>query len=127
MKNKGIPTALLAVALGFVFFAFDPSTDGLFPKCPFLLLTGLKCPGCGSQRAVHCLLHFDFAQAFSYNALLVLSLPLIALLGYAEINRKRKPDFYRRIHRPAFILTYLAIVIVWTIARNLYDIHGSFI
>lgn len=122
MKGKGILIALLAAALGFVFFAFNPGTTALFPKCPFLMLTGFRCPGCGSQRAVHSLLHLDIAQAFSYNALLVLSLPILLLLGYAELARKKNPLFYRKIHRPVFIWSYFVIAVAWGICRNIFNV-----
>lgn len=122
MRGKGILVALLVVALGFIFFIFNPSTTALFPKCPFLMLTGFRCPGCGSQRAVHSLLHLDFTQAFSYNALLVLSLPVIILLLYAEIMREKKPDLYGKIHRPVYIWIYFTIVIMWGICRNIFNL-----
>src|SRR5690606_2629375 len=36
----------------------DPAT-GILPSCPFYTLTHWYCPGCGSQRALHALLHGD--------------------------------------------------------------------
>ncbi|WP_225974845.1 DUF2752 domain-containing protein [Arachidicoccus ginsenosidivorans] len=48
-----------------------------FPKCPFRSLTGLQCPGCGSQRAIHDLLNLDILGAFRENALMVVSIPYI--------------------------------------------------
>ncbi len=68
--------AALVVAAS-VYFTFDPSHSAWFPKCPFLVLTGYKCPGCGSQRAVHALLTGNLATAWHYNALLVVALPFI--------------------------------------------------
>lgn len=53
----------VAMALGVVYFFFDPAGSRLFPRCPFLSLTGLRCPGCGSQRALHSLLHGEIARA----------------------------------------------------------------
>ena len=41
----GGTVALLVLGL------FDPSVSAFFPKCPFLLLTGLQCPGCGKWYA----------------------------------------------------------------------------
>ena len=41
-------TALAACAIalaGAAYFALDPATNAIFPRCPFLTLTGLKCPG----------------------------------------------------------------------------------
>lgn len=84
------------------------------------MLTGLKCPGCGSQRAIHALFHINIAEAFRYNALLVCSIPIIIILTYAEIIRKSKPNLYVKIHRPVYIYIYLAIVILWWILRNIY-------
>ncbi|MEE1348254.1 MAG: DUF2752 domain-containing protein, partial [Bacteroidales bacterium] len=73
---------------------FDPARSGLFPHCPFLMMTGFKCPGCGSQRAIHSLLHLDFATAFRYNAMLVLSLPFVLLCLFAAVCRVKLQRLY---------------------------------
>ena len=122
MKGKSIPAILLAAALGLVFFTFNPAASAWFPKCPFLLLTGLRCPGCGSQRAVHSLLHLDIGQAFACNALLVVSLPLVAVLIYAEIIREKKPGFYAKVHKPAFIWGCFIAIIAWGAFRNVFGL-----
>ena len=114
--------AAVVMGGGILYACYDPGSSVYFPKCPFYFLTGLKCPGCGSQRAVHSLLHLDIAQAFSYNALLVLSLPILLLLGYAELARKKNPLFYRKIHRPVFIWSYFVIVVAWGICRNIFNV-----
>lgn len=121
MIKKGV-WLLGIIAAGIIFFVFDPSVSALFPKCPFRTLTGLQCPGCGSQRAIHALLHLDIASAFHYNALLVLSLPLIALLFLAEVFRKRRPDLYARIHRPALIWGYFCLTLLWWVGRNIWQV-----
>lgn len=121
MKKKWIWGIALFMLAG-IYYLFNPSDIALFPKCPFLVLTGLKCPGCGSQRAIHSLLHFDLAAAFSYNMLLVLSLPIVLLLIYSEINRKRKPRFYMFVHNAKGIWIYLAMVIVWWVVRNVFEL-----
>ena len=64
--------------------------------------------------------HADLPAAFHYNALLVLSLPIIFLLLYAEAVRRKKPAFYARIQRPAYIWIYFAITLVWMAARNVF-------
>jgi len=61
----------------FIYKRFNPVDSVWFPKCPFRALTGLKCPGCGSQRAIHYLLNLDIQSAFKENALLVISIPYI--------------------------------------------------
>jgi hypothetical protein len=67
------------LVLGVLFF-FDPAISRLFPPCPIHWCTGLYCPGCGSLRAMHLLLHGNLMGAMKMNPLLVISLPFLALL-----------------------------------------------
>ena len=59
--------AVLALAsaggLTVVYF-FDPRNPGPYPICPFFGLTGCYCPGCGTLRALHQLLHGNPVAAF---------------------------------------------------------------
>ena len=64
-------------------------------------------------------LHLHLADALRYNALLVLSIPYIALLLFAEAYRTRFPKFYLRVHKPLYVWSYLAAVILWGVGRNL--------
>lgn len=73
--NVGIIAVCVLVTL-IVFGAFDPAGHGFFPRCQFHQLTGLDCPGCGGQRAVHQVLHGHVAAAFHCNALFVSLLPV---------------------------------------------------
>ena len=112
----------VALGLGVLFVVYaliDPATAWWMPKCPFHLLTGYDCPGCGSQRAVHALLHGDVTRALRENALLVCLLPAMAVMGYAELTRRRNPRLYRLTCRPAVIFTILGLVIVWSVVRNI--------
>ena len=113
----GVVCGLLLMAL---YAIVDPATAP-FPRCPFLMLTGLKCPGCGSQRAVHALLHADFATAWGYNALLVVSLPVVALMVYSQFERRKRPRLYNRLNSQAVIITALVVIIIWWIARNIWN------
>jgi Protein of unknown function (DUF2752) len=54
----------------------DPHRSGSWGLCPWLLLTGTYCPGCGGLRAVNDLTRGDLAAAASSNLLLVAALPL---------------------------------------------------
>ena len=73
---------LVAAAVGAaVLWQFDPNVAGNpLPPCPSLWLTGLFCPGCGTTRALHALVHGDLARALSMNPLLVISLPAVTVL-----------------------------------------------
>ncbi|MEJ5915517.1 DUF2752 domain-containing protein [Pseudokineococcus sp. 1T1Z-3] len=52
----------------------DPHVPGSWVTCPFLLVTGLPCPGCGGLRAVHDLVSGQVAAALVSNALVVVLL-----------------------------------------------------
>lgn len=112
---------LLAVAAGAIavfYFAVDPEQVSYAPFCLFHKLTGLQCPGCGSQRMAHALLHGDFAAAWHYNALLLCFLPLLAFMLWLEIVRSRRPRLYARFYHPVTVLTIAAVIVTWTIVRN---------
>ena len=83
--RRAWPTALLgvgAIAVGAVLLRFNPNAAGNpLPACPFHAVTGLYCPGCGSTRALHALVHGDVATALAMNPLLVISLPLLAWMA----------------------------------------------
>lgn len=116
---------ILAIAallvFGIIYYALDPSQSGVFPRCTFLTLTGYKCPGCGSQRAIHALLHGDVVGAFKYNALLLISIPWIALCLYAETQRIRNPRLYTRINAPQLMWFFLVTVLLWWLLRNIFN------
>lgn len=103
-----------------VYTLFDPMQSALFPRCPFYMLTGLKCPGCGSQRVIHSLLNGDLASAWHYNAFMVLSLPVVALYSYSEIMRVRRPALYDRLNSQVAIWSVFAAVVLWWVARNIF-------
>ena len=116
----GVAVAFVVGAL-ILYFTLDPSTN-YFPRCMFHEITGLQCPGCGSQRAFHSLLRGDFSAAWHYNALFVLELPLLVLLVAAWDLRSRIPVLHRVLNSRSVILTILAIIILWTIFRNIYNL-----
>jgi Protein of unknown function (DUF2752) len=80
LKVTALWSSLLAGA-AYLFF-FQPGRTGFFPPCPFRTLTGFNCPGCGTTRGLHELLHGHFLAAFELNPMMVLILPI---LGYALI------------------------------------------
>ncbi|MGH8109013.1 MAG: DUF2752 domain-containing protein [Arenimonas sp.] len=87
------PYLLAAFVLAFVLVAvvlwqFDPNQAGNpLPSCPSRWLTGLYCPGCGTTRALHALLHGDIVKAFSMNPVFVLASPIVALLILDQSTR----------------------------------------
>jgi len=120
-KYAGLLGMLAAVAAGLaVLHAFDPATSGVFPPCPLLALTGWYCPGCGSLRAFHQLLHGNLRNALAMNPLAVLTLPFLAygMASYAIFVVRGR--YLPRIFVPAPWIRGLCVaVLVFAIARNL--------
>lgn len=121
MSRRLIIIIVIALAIvGIVVYSlFDPA-ENLFPKCPFYVITGLKCPGCGSQRAIHQLLHFNILEAIRYNAFLVISIPVIVFLFVAELFKEKLPKIHR-LSRNAFLSWgIVCAVLLWWILRNIF-------
>jgi len=118
----GIAIAIVAVGVLFVFYTLDPGEQPIFPRCPFLLLTGYECPGCGSQRAIHSLLHFDFKAAFRSNALMVPAIPYILVGIYLQYfgGSRRHPKVEKILYGRWSALTVLVLVFAFWIGRNLF-------
>lgn len=82
---------IAAGGAAYIYYTYDPAMHSWFPSCPLKMLTGLDCPGCGSQRCVHAILHGEFRQAFQYNALLIPFLPYLTLgFGYRCVKEPGK-------------------------------------
>lgn len=114
-----LTTLLLAASFLFLYFLPDIETKIVF-HCPFHLITGLYCPGCGSLRGLHYLTHGNFLKAFNYNPLTILSLPFLvysfAIFLYKEISGKELKTFFIK---PAYIWLLLAFVIIFWVLRNI--------
>jgi hypothetical protein len=105
-----IGTLLLGV-LGVlsVLWAYNPETRPIFPPCPFLRLTGLYCPGCGTLRALHHLLRGNFSEAVRYNVLTLVALGFMAIYGGSTSLRKQ----------PKVSLVVLWVVVGYFVLRNI--------
>ncbi|MGA8330876.1 MAG: DUF2752 domain-containing protein [Mycobacterium sp.] len=105
--------ALLAAALTYIALVDPHDPDSFFPVCPFRLLTGWNCPGCGGLRMVHDVLHGSLAAAVADNVLLLVGIPLSA--GWALLRRLRgRPP----LTIPAAVAV-VSTLLAWTVLRNL--------
>jgi hypothetical protein len=105
----------LIAGLGGYLAAVDPRQPGSYPTCPFHAITGLWCPGCGSLRAMHDVLHGRLVEALGYNALLMVVLPVAVIAGVrVAFNRTQSRGL------PAWAAPWALVVLaVWTVVRNL--------
>ncbi len=80
-KPIKLPIILILAAVGvaallFLYFC-NPADIPAFPRCPFYSLTGYKCPGCGTLRGMHALLHLKVREAWGLNPFMVALLPVL--------------------------------------------------
>ena len=108
LRTIGVGLAFGAVAA--LLFAFDPARAGVFPVCPFHQVTGLWCPGCGTTRALHQLLHGNVAAAFRFNAL---SMALLPVAGYLIVRGDASTL------KPGWIWLLLVAIVTFGVLRNI--------
>ncbi len=110
--------ALLAAGGAYLYW-FEPGKTGIFPICPFRALTGLNCPGCGTTRALHQLLHGHVVAAFELNPLTILLLPVLAyaLVSFTKsaITGRPMPDISIQ---PRYVWLSLIVMCGFWIFRN---------
>jgi hypothetical protein len=114
-------TAYAAVAsLGLlgavVLYYVEPAQAAWLPRCPVHWLTGWHCPGCGSTRAAHALLHGDLRGALAYNALVVGGAPLAAVFWIW--GRRRYGPHWASLVRMRWIVLAIAALVVFGVLRN---------
>ena len=124
-KNRKMRIALLlcagaAACAGAVYLYFHNPYEYPLP-CIFYVLTGFYCPGCGAGRASYSILHGRFADAFCYNPLMTILLPLIGLYIAARmvdwiITGGNHVD--RKINAK-FLTWVLVVVVVYGVVRNI--------
>ncbi len=114
-KTLSILTMLSILIVGIVgcvfLFFFNPSEVSWIPRCPFYKLTGYKCPGCGTLRGIHHLLHFRFAMAWAMNPFMIVTIPLIA--AFLVWPRLSKNVVISILVTVAVLLYWLLRNIVW--------------
>ncbi|HVM62301.1 MAG TPA: DUF2752 domain-containing protein [Verrucomicrobiae bacterium] len=110
MRFKTISLGVAFGVVAAVLFAFDPVRASIYPACVFHRLTGLWCPGCGTTRALHQLLHGNVAAAFHFNALSMVILPVAGyLIVRGDVSTLK----------PKWIWALLAVIVAFGVLRNI--------
>lgn len=116
LKKLLATAALVAVvALCIYYYKWEPGAWAA-PRCTLRLLTGYDCPGCGSQRAFHALLHGGVAEAWGYNPAVFFAIPLAACYFAVERLPRRVGAV---LQHPAFILGIAVAIVAWWVGRNI--------
>lgn len=106
-----------------VFFLFNPEEQSWFIPCPVKAITGFKCAGCGSQRAIHHLLHFRIGEAFMLNPLLVSAIPYVAF-GMIYTHSGLKDEYVytirQRLYGGRVIWVWFIVLVGFMVLRNIF-------
>jgi hypothetical protein len=116
------PAGVAAVTAGasmLLIAMVDPNQPGNFPRCPFLALTGLYCPGCGSTRALHALAHGDFVSSAAYNPLTVGAVLVLAWWWVRWTRRIHNERPRLRLAPPIVLWAFIAMIGAFWVLRNL--------
>lgn len=116
-------TGGLAAGLALALHVRDPHSSGSWGMCPWLLLTGHYCPGCGSLRAVNDLTNGDFVGALSSNLLFVVMLPLLVFWWVRWTQRAwsgaTPPPARSGGHAHVWIALAALVMLAFGVLRNL--------
>ncbi|ASU83485.1 DUF2752 domain-containing protein [Nocardiopsis gilva YIM 90087] len=98
----------------------DPHEPGHYPTCPWLMMTGTFCPGCGSMRAINALTNLDLTGALRMNVLTIALLPVMAY-SYAKwvYYSFRPPTEHVRAAHPFWLWLFLGVILAFWVVRNL--------
>lgn len=115
-----LTAAVVAAVAVIIFYALADPEGGMMPRCVFKAATGWDCPGCGSQRAFHALLHGHPGEAWRLNPALFVMVPLAAMYAVAELLPGRCPRLRSVLLRPQAIASIGIGIILWTVCRNVW-------
>jgi hypothetical protein len=117
--------ALAGAALGAALVLRDPHEDGSWGWCPFLLLTGVPCPGCGGMRAANDLLHGRFAEAAGSNLYAVGTAGVAAVAFTAwTVAAASGRDLPLRRHGTALLVAWFTGLVAFGLLRLLPGLSG---
>jgi hypothetical protein len=118
LRSPALVGAVGLTAAGLLHF-HDPHSSGSYGFCPFLLLTGRPCPGCGGLRAINDLTRFDIGAAVSSNALAVALVGVLAIAFVLWIpHRWRGEDKPMIVLGPRTGIALVTVLVVFGVVRN---------
>jgi len=103
-----------------LYIYWSPSETNIFPKCPFYSVTGIYCPGCGSQRAAHQILNGHIFEGITRNYLIgLLAIVLVYQALVFIINNVLNKRITNLLHKSKVASGILIVVILFWILRNI--------
>jgi hypothetical protein len=106
----------------YFYYIYNEAESSWSVQCSLYQMTGLQCPGCGGQRALHYLLHGELLKAFRYNAIFVLTLPILIYIYFVIVNvygLKNTKYINTPLLGQYFGIITIIVLIVFFILRNI--------
>ena len=110
---------LVTVGWGGILFYFSPLDSPWYPRCPFLLLTGLYCPGCGSTRACYYMLHGEWGLSLRYHPMILPVIPLMIVLFYRFFYEETTGKEWKIPGLYTISIILLILFILFFVLRNI--------
>ena len=116
--KKGLTVAGVIITLGIIYFILLQFTSFRL-KCPFQMITGLACPGCGITTLINRLAHFEFISAISENYAVSILAPFSLIIYAVRIIFKPRCLQNNGKLFNIIVWTTLFVLILFGIVRNL--------
>lgn len=118
-RRRFLREGLRILGIGTAYF-FWVCLTGVGIPCPFRLLTGYLCPGCGITHYFVALLQLHFADAYSANPFLFVLMPFLVTYGIyrSHLYIKTGSEEYTGVELGLLLLTLVG-AIAFAVYRNL--------
>ncbi|MCP4484291.1 MAG: DUF2752 domain-containing protein [Flavobacteriaceae bacterium] len=104
----------------YYFYQNDPAqSETVFILCVTKNISGVDCPGCGSQRAFHELLHGNFIKAAKLNLTIYFFTPLLLFLFLKTALKPFRIDLPDLLITTKRLMLILFFLLLFTVLRNL--------
>ena len=113
MKNKQYIFLIIVVILMAILLIHGK----IAIACVFYEITGLYCPGCGITRSILSLIDGDIYQAFRYNPIIFIDIPLIMMTSIIDFIYKDNKKV-KKVTNVIYIML-LIITLVFGVLRNI--------
>jgi len=113
MKNKQYIFLIIVVILMAILLIHGK----IAIACVFYEITGLYCPGCGITRSILSLIDGNIYQAFRYNPIIFIDIPLIIITSIIDFIYKDNKKV-KKVTNVIYIML-LIITLVFGVLRNI--------
>lgn len=104
----------------YYFYQNDPAqSETVFILCVTKNISGIDCPGCGSQRAFHELLHGNFIKAAKLNLTIYFFTPLLLFIFLKTALKPFRIDLPDLLITTERLMLILFFLLLFTVLRNL--------